>query len=295
MYRVMITDDEKVAIDSLKFIIEKHFSDVEIVATARSGREAVEKAMAHVPDILFMDIHMPGISGLEAIREIRKFNSRMKVIVLTAFDQFEYAKDAINLGVMEYLLKPVNRSKVVEVVERAIERIREEKEERQKEQELREKLKWAEESLKSLQNLRVSDTQFTGTSTKGSEDYPEYQGYKSGALIKRAKNYIKENYSKPITLEDVAREIHVSPQYLSKLFKEETGENFIEHLTAIRIRNAKSLLEADNLSVKEICYSIGYSDPNYFSRIFKKIVGLTPTEYKERVMAVNPGDPNKPV
>jgi YesN/AraC family two-component response regulator len=280
MYKVMIADDEKVAIDSLKFIIERNFSDAEIAATARSGREAVEKAREHIPDILFMDIHMPGINGLEAIREIRKLNSRIAVIVLTAFDQFEYAKDAINLGVMEYLLKPVNRARVVEVVGRAMELIREEQEKQQKEQELREKLKYAEESLKALQNLKDGGAvQGTDAPEPGSEEDPE--GYKAGALIRRAKDYIKANFSKTITLEDVAREIHVSPQYLSKLFKEETGENFIEYLTCIRIRNAKSLLEGDELSIKEICYSIGYSDPNYFSRIFKKIVGLTPTEYKE--------------
>ncbi|HWQ78140.1 MAG TPA: response regulator [Anaerovoracaceae bacterium] len=280
MYKVMITDDEKVAIDSLKFIIEKNFSDAEIIATARSGREAVEKVKEHDPDILFMDIHMPGINGLEAIREIRKHHSRTAVIVLTAFDQFEYAKDAINLGVMEYLLKPVNRSKVVEVVARAMDRIREEKEKQQKELELREQLKSAEESLKALQDLRGSAAHFTDTPAPGPQA-PEYQGYKAGALTRRAKDYIKANFSKTITLEDVAREIHVSPQYLSKLFKDETGENFIEYLTGIRIRNAKSMLEGDELSIKEICYNIGYSDPNYFSRIFKKIVGVTPTEYKD--------------
>ena len=111
-----------------------------------------------------------------------------------------------------------------------------------------------------------------------------YRDYKVGGLTKRAKEYIKTNYSKSITLEDVAREINVSPQYLSKLFKEETGENFIDYLTGIRIRIAKSLLEGEELSIKEICYSIGYSDPNYFSRIFKKIVGSTPTEYKDEFL-----------
>jgi two-component system response regulator YesN len=111
-----------------------------------------------------------------------------------------------------------------------------------------------------------------------------YRDDKAGGLIKRAKEYIKANYSKAITLEDVAREINVSPQYLSKLFKEETGENFIDYLTGIRIRIAKSLLEGDDVSIREICYSIGYSDPNYFSRIFKKIVGSTPTEYKDEFL-----------
>lgn len=282
MYKVMIADDEKVAIDSLKFIIEKNFSDAMITATARSGREAVEKVKEHVPDILFMDIHMPGINGIEAIREIRKHYSEIAVIVLTAFDQFEYAKDAINLGVMEYLLKPVNRAKVVEVVGRAMGQIRAEKEKQQEDLELREKLKSAEESLKALQNLQGSAAgNAADPAAPGPGADPDYQSYKAGALTRRAKDYIKANFSKTITLEDVAREIHVSPQYLSKLFKEETGENFIEYLTGIRIRNAKSLLEGDELSIKEICYNIGYSDPNYFSRIFKKIVGVTPTEYKD--------------
>jgi two-component system response regulator YesN len=104
---------------------------------------------------------------------------------------------------------------------------------------------------------------------------------RAGTLTKKAKEYIDANYAKSITLEDVAREINVSPQYFSKLFKEETGKNFIDYLTNVRISAAKKLLSQGRLSIKEICYHIGYSDPNYFSRIFKKVVGVPPTEYKE--------------
>lgn len=532
MFKVMIADDEKVAIDSLKFIIEKSFTNAEIISTARSGREAIEKVEENVPDILFMDIRMPGINGIEAIREIRKRHSQMAIIVLTAFDQFEFAKEAVNLNVMEYLLKPVNRTKVVEVVNKAMVQIRAEREKRQIELELKEKLEYAgpimengfiyslllfddnskdlfdykrlfdiredggyiitvelvnerpggagdnkigysiqsqqfypyftdtvkslckciigpvmlnrivvavpsnpktdefasrleavalaenmqqklseklscglrigigkiyrrfdmlaasyEESLKALRYLQGNGVMHfmditARTADLGSE-YPEYKeklmlqrvsagdaaesinafgcifdwlvqeyedqplkiknklleivflvnhmsweyepgggtagddfleemlsisdpgelriwckkrvervinqinsyrDYKVGGLTKRAKEYIKANYAKSITLEDVAREINVSPQYLSRLFKEETGENFIDYLTGMRIRIAKSLLESDEMSVKEICFSIGYSDPNYFSRIFKKIVGSTPTEYKDEFL-----------
>lgn len=529
MFKVMIADDEKVAIDSLKFIIEKSFSDAEVISAARSGREAIEKVEENVPDILFMDIHMPGINGIEAIREIRKRYGQIAIIVLTAFDQFEYAKEAINLGVMEYLLKPVNRNKVVEVVGRAMDLIRTEREKRQIELELKEKLKYAgpvlengfvyslilfddnsnelfdykrlfdieedggyvltvefadnqtdrfvddkigygvrsqqfypyftntvkslckciigpvmlnrivvvvpsnpradefdcrleavslaenmmkklseklncgvrigvgkiyrrfdmlsasyEESLKALRYLQGNGvmhfTDITAHTAEPGAEYPEYKEklllqkvaagdiaesinafgcifdwlsreyadqplkiknklleliflvnrmsweyepgggsegddyleemlsigdlgelrlwckkrvenvagqigsyreVKAGGLTSRAREFIKANYAKAITLEDVAREINVSPQYLSKLFKEETGENFIDYLTGLRIRIARTLLEGDERSVKEICYSIGYSDPNYFSRIFKKIAGVTPTEYKE--------------
>lgn len=532
MYKVIIADDEKVAIDSLKFIIEKSFTDVEVISTARSGREAIEQVEEQVPDILFMDIHMPGINGIEAIRDIRKRHKQIAIIVLTAFDQFEFAKEAVNLGVMEYLLKPVNRAKVVEVVKKAMAQIRAEKEKRQIELEMREKLEYAgpimengfvyslllfddnskelfdykrifdikedggyiitvefvneraggasdtkigysvqsqqfypyfadtvkslckciigpvmlnrivvvvptnpktdefgsrleavslaesmmqrlseklncglrigigkiyrrfdmlaasyEESLKALRYLQGAGIMhfmdITATTTEVGSEYPEYKeklllqkvsagdtaesinafgcifdwleqeyrmqplkiknkllelvflvnhmsweyepgggtagvdlleemlsindlgelrnwcrkrvesvigqinsyrDYKVGGLTKRAKEYIKNNYSRSINLEDVAREISVSPQYLSKLFKEETGENFIDYLTGTRIRIAKTLLEGDEMSIKEICYSIGYSDPNYFSRTFKKIVGSTPTEYKDEFL-----------
>ncbi|MHB8128188.1 MAG: helix-turn-helix domain-containing protein, partial [Mobilitalea sp.] len=81
---------------------------------------------------------------------------------------------------------------------------------------------------------------------------------------------------------DVSRIVDISPYYFSKLFKEETGENFIEYLTNIRIEKAKKLLQNRDVSIKNICVDTGYSDPNYFSRIFKKQVGVTPTEYRER-------------
>ena len=89
-----------------------------------------------------------------------------------------------------------------------------------------------------------------------------------------------ENFRKEISLDDVSREGNVSPYYFSKLFKEATGDNFIEYLTNIRIDKAKELLDNTDLSMKEICSQVGYQNPNYFSRIFKKNVGVTPTEYK---------------
>ena len=97
----------------------------------------------------------------------------------------------------------------------------------------------------------------------------------------KAKTYIDENYEKELTLDSVARKIAISPYYLSKLFKDEIGENFIEYLTRLRINQAKKLLEENRFSIKEICMLVGYSDPNYFSRIFKKIEGVTPTEYRD--------------
>ena len=93
-------------------------------------------------------------------------------------------------------------------------------------------------------------------------------------------DWIEENYSKNVSLDDVSRILNISPYYFSKLFKEDTGEGFVEYVTRIRIDKAKELLSESEYSMKEICSMVGYSDPNYFSRIFRKTVGISPTEYK---------------
>ena len=93
---------------------------------------------------------------------------------------------------------------------------------------------------------------------------------------------LQENFQKDLSLDALSKELDISPYYFSKLFKEETGSNFVEYLTNLRMDRAKELLKDENRSMKEICMEVGYSDPNYFSRIFKKNLGVTPTEYRER-------------
>ena len=109
------------------------------------------------------------------------------------------------------------------------------------------------------------------------------QENRSNGVIDKAKDYILANFQRDISLDDISREIDISPYYFSKIFKENTGENFIDYLTTLRIDKAKELLETTDMSMKELCGEVGYANPNYFSRIFKKIVGLSPTEYKDKV------------
>ena len=103
------------------------------------------------------------------------------------------------------------------------------------------------------------------------------------SAVMKAKTYIDGNYGRDLSLDEVSKAVDISPYYFSKLFKEETGENFIEYLTKVRISRAKELLTDPNVSIKEVCASSGYSDPNYFSRIFKKYEGVTPSEYREKI------------
>ena len=96
------------------------------------------------------------------------------------------------------------------------------------------------------------------------------------------KEYLENNYIYDITMQEAAEEMGYSDAYFSKLFKEEMGQSFIEYVTGIRMEKAKELLSKTDKSMKEICNEIGYADPNYFSRTFKKNVGFTPTEFKEK-------------
>lgn len=98
-------------------------------------------------------------------------------------------------------------------------------------------------------------------------------------IVKATKEYLEIHYTEDISLEDMAEHVNISPQYFSKLIKKTTGFNFIDWLSMLRVKKAKELLTNSNFTVKEVCFMVGYKDPNYFSRIFKKRIGITPSEY----------------
>lgn len=119
MYNILVTDDEQIVIDSLSFIINKSFSDINVY-TALSGTEALEIAMKEKIDIIFMDINMPGLSGLETASCIKKLKPNIVINILSAFDRFQYAQEAINLGSFKYITKPVNRNVLIETIKESI-------------------------------------------------------------------------------------------------------------------------------------------------------------------------------
>ena len=140
MYKIMLADDEGIVIDALKFIIEKEFGDECVIESAKTGRSIIELAERFRPDIAFMDIQMPGINGIDAMKEIRTFSRKMVFIVVSAYDKFDYAKEAINLGVMEYLTKPINKERVIQALRRAMKKIDEDREKRSNDLMIKEKL-----------------------------------------------------------------------------------------------------------------------------------------------------------
>jgi len=140
MIKVMIVDDEQIVRDGIEFIIRNSFEEVKIVAMGKSGREAIELFEEFRPHLVLMDIQMPGINGIEAIRAIRESDSHVRFVIISAYEQFEYAKNAVQLGVKDYILKPINRQKLVEIINKISREIDLERRNKQREIETQEKL-----------------------------------------------------------------------------------------------------------------------------------------------------------
>jgi len=140
MFNILITDDEQIVIDSLSFIINKNFADEAKVYTALSGTEAIETVMKENIDMIFMDINMPGLNGLETVSVITKLKPNIVFVILSAFDRFQYAQTAIELGAYKYITKPVNRNIVIETIRGAMQLIQEKEGKLSADRELHKKL-----------------------------------------------------------------------------------------------------------------------------------------------------------
>ncbi len=522
VYSLMVCDDEQIMIESVRHIVEKEFSDIRIVETARSGREAIEKTLTTKPDIILTDIKMPGINGLDAVKEIKKVHNDVKIVIVSVYEFFEYAKQAVELGVSEYLTKPVKKERLVDTLRRIMAQLHDERLKYSWELETKERIEkmlsavehsfiysllfnqvrkndirmykselfdidnetgfifvmtfsnhgkgdyeaqlrtsfdiqeiyayfkdylkyrwkcivgpimmdrvvvYVDQGINDLYEQRVQSITIIDdivhlleekyhidikvgigrihrdqeimlsyqealralNCTEGGRcvhiddiaphildagydivmqehklilslengdvqkcltivsdifrKYPNFMeqenihyriiemmaavrrvatengisgnmepGYymkkilccKSsevleqicteeirhiaceinakkkcniGKIVEKTNVLINERFCQNLSLDDISKELHVSPQYLSRLYKNETGENFIDRLTSVRIEYAKKLMKEGRYTIKEICYMSGYCDPNYFSKLFKKHVGISPTDY----------------
>ena len=170
MIRILICDDEGIVQESLKFMIQKSFGDKCEIESAKNGRIAIELAESFHPDIVLMDIQMPGINGIEAMQEIRKENKNIVFIVLTAYDKFEYSQKSIDIGVLSYLTKPINRDVLIETLRKAMKLIRERKEKVKNDLEIKEKL---EVVIPMIENGFVYSVLFDGQNRENSQNYRE--------------------------------------------------------------------------------------------------------------------------
>ena len=252
MYQILVVDDETIERKVLCKILKKYVGDVCNIFEAKSGREAVEVFKQEDIHIAILDIEMPGINGLEAARRMKEINKSCVIIFLTAFDNFSYAKQAIRIQALDYLLKPYDEKEIIMIVEEAMNLIR-------KKEDLPFLLKeeiWEEKE----ENVRLPIIKDT------------------------VEKYIKTHFAENLSMHELACVMNYSDAYFCKIFKQCFKVNFTTYLANYRIEQAKQLLENPLISIKEIGKACGYTDSNYFARVFKHTTAMTPTEYREKIM-----------
>jgi len=170
MYNILLTDDEQIVIDSLTMILNKNFEGQISLFSASSGAKALEIARSGGIDIIFMDIHMPGMNGLETISLIKQINPNIAIIILSAYDQFQYAQEALNLGAFKYLTKPVNRNLIVQTARDAMNLVDSERGKLTDSIELRQK-------LSVVSTMVESDFIYSCVFNNNATDFSEYLNY----------------------------------------------------------------------------------------------------------------------
>lgn len=273
MYRVLLVDDEQIERMALAKKIDRYYGDKVDIYHAVNGREAVAMCGEQKNDIVIMDISMPEMNGVMAAKYIRKMDDQCSIIFLSAYDDFEYARNAIKVRALDYLLKPCDMNDLLAVMDTALQKLDKENvfngnsisgKEQNKETEIcgSNANNVRENRPKRTDNVRNSDEQTT---------------------IKYLKEYVENNYIYDISMQEAAEEMGYSDAYFSKLFKQYFNQNFTAYLTEYRIKKAKELLSNTNHSIKDISRMVGYTDSNYFAKIFKRLVGEIPSKYRENL------------
>lgn len=245
---VLIVEDEILEQEFLESIISDQLGPHDFLLTCGDGLEAVRLAKEHRPDIIFMDIRIPEIDGIEAIGRIRQFLPNALITILSAYSDFSYAQKAVSLRVFEYLLKPVKPSDFLDVFKRMLEELK-----------------------KKPQNngdILAAETDSIQKNT--------HQGFLDDAI-----KYIDEHFLDKLTLQMVASKVFVNPKYLSHVFKKEKGVSFTEYVSSLKIKKACELLETTDYPAYRISIECGFSDPSYFNRVFYSHMNMTPQAYRK--------------
>jgi len=260
MYRVLIADDELIERKVLYKTLTRELGDQCKIWQAENGREALELFDEYDIQIAVLDIEMPGINGIEAAQEMRRRKSQCSIIFLTAFDDFSYAKKAIGIRVLDYLLKPCKEEELIGVLDEAMR--------------LADKARLEEKGEEVQAVPEPVLFKYSGELSAGDGQIRLHK------VAEAIRQYMEENYIRDLSMQEVARVMNYSEAYFCKLFKQCFDKNFTTYLTECRVEAAKKLLTEPMVNVKEIGEAVGYNDSNYFAKVFKRVTGISPTEYR---------------
>lgn len=238
--KLLIADDEDTIRRGVSKYVKLHSERFTQIYEAENGQKALDLLLKYQPDLLLLDVQMPLKNGIDVMREAAKAGLRPITVILSGYDEFTYAQQAIRYGAKEYLLKPVRATDILECL------------------------------------TKLADEAY-GTETK-EESGSEKE--RSNHFVREAQEYIAEHYAEDILQSGVAERLGISGGYLSTLFSQNLNCKFVDYLNQVRIEHACTYLKQNFFKTYEIAYRVGFRDEKYFSKVFKKIKGVSPKEYR---------------
>ncbi|ADC91493.1 response regulator receiver domain protein [Mageeibacillus indolicus UPII9-5] len=254
MYKVIVVEDEKIIRKGIVFTQNWALHNCIVVGEAGNGKEGLDLIRSENPDIVVTDIRMPHLSGVEMLRLAREENRCFAAIILTGYSEFEYARQAIKLGVADYLLKPIDHQELSDLLAKIV---------------------------SGLDLQRAAEMKLAAVDTNPIPDLLPVEHEARNKLVKQIILYISKNYMKPCGLNDLCREFNISDTYINRLFKKDTGYTVNDYLNRYRISVALHLLRNTDMRVYEIAELTGFSDYKYFSAVFRKYLDISPSSLRE--------------
>jgi len=267
MYKLLLVDDQKIIRDGFKRILLRSLPERYDIYEADCGNAAEKIALDLKPQIVITDVKMPDFSGLELIKRLKTKLKGSKYVVISAYENFRFAKEAIKLEVSDYLLKPINRSDVEELMEKLINSLQEQK---------------------ADTNLSIEKFSETGVNLDNYLDIKSFDEFESTSdssiphnrIVEYVIDYVNENYSKDLSLAYMANLVDRNYSYFSSLFSSETGINFSNYLRNVRMEKAKELLSDLKYKINDVSHKVGYLDGVQFCKTFGKYTGMPPGKYR---------------
>ena len=247
MIKLIIVEDENLIRKKLLHFVDYNSLGMVVVGEATNGVEGVELIKKYKPDIVLADINMPEKDGLSMIHETIDYD--YIAIIISGYDYFSYAQKALKYGVTDYLLKPIDIGQ------------------------LKEALIDAREIIYKRRNIISKHTNIENAIDISNDSF-----IKDSTVLEMI-DYVKNNYEEKISISDLSQKLAYSESMLNKKFKSEMHITFNEYLIRYRINKAIYLLQNTDYNITEIAYKCGYSSPKYFSRVFKKYLGMSPSDF----------------
>ncbi|HOJ11915.1 MAG TPA: response regulator [Clostridiales bacterium] len=248
MYKVVLVEDEPWTLLGISKTFKWNEMGFKVINQTTRAMDAIDIILDNNPDVVFTDIRMPQISGIELMRKIRNEDRDTEFVIISGFAEFEYARDAITLGAFEYCLKPISKDAADSILERL------------------------KEHLDKKRNI---------TNVNSVNKIMDVENKIHNVNFKNLLNYINENFKKNLQLKDLADQFYLNPNYCCYLFKNLTGNSFSEYLTSKRMGRACKLLKDTTLTISEVAAEAGYNDYYYFNKTFKRQFSCTPSQYRK--------------